>query len=270
MEKERWQPSAQGPIAAKHLVAGSAVPALVVEAPTPSSWRASFLAGLHACVPLALSIVPFMTVYGVAARAAGVPFWFAQLLSVAIFARTQLAAVQLLAAGAPGIVAALTAALMNARYIVYSMTLAPQFRHLAWYWRVLAGYFITDETYATLATRLQQRQEAHPQWFLFGGGGLIWLASQSGTALGGWLGQTLPADWSLDFTGTLVFLALLVLLSFTHRAALVTAGTAGSLAVVLADLPWRLGLVVAIVAGLAAGLLAQRWHSASASAEGGA
>src|SRR5215470_18978480 len=123
MENGFYQSSLQGSVTTKHLIARSAVGALVGKVPTPSSRRSSFLAGLRACVPLALSIVPFMTVYGVTARAAGLPFWFAQLLSVAIFARTQLAAVQLLADGAPGIVAALTAALMNARYIVYSMTL---------------------------------------------------------------------------------------------------------------------------------------------------
>src|SRR5262245_21580854 len=106
MEKGLYQSSLQGSVVANHPVAGSAVPALVGGVPTPASRRSSFLAGLRACVPLALSIVPFMTVYGVTARAAGLPFWFAQLLSVAIFARTQLAAVQLLAAGAPGIVAA--------------------------------------------------------------------------------------------------------------------------------------------------------------------
>jgi 4-azaleucine resistance transporter AzlC len=243
---------------------------LLTVLPAPPSWRASFLAGVRACAPLAVSIVPLMTVYGVTARAAGLPFWFAQLLSVAVFAGSQLAAVQLLAAGVPGLLAALTAALMNARHLVYSVALAPQFKQLAWYWRLLAGYFLTDETYATLAARLQQQQEAHPEWFLLGGGSLIWLAAQSGTALGGWLGQALPASWSLDFTGTLVFLVLLVL-TLTHRAALVTAGTAGVLSVALAGLPWRLGLVVAIVAGFAAGRLYQRWGRVSApEASGGA
>lgn len=238
--------------------------------PAPPSWRVSFLAGLRACAPLALSIVPLMTVYGVTARAAGLPFWYAQLLSVAVFAGSQLAAVQLLAAGVPGLIAALTAALMNARHLVYSLALAPHFQRFAWPWRLLVGYVLTDETYVTLTARLHRQEEAAPHWFLLGGGSLIWLAAQSGTALGTWLGQTLPASWSLDFTGTLVFLVLLVL-SLTHRAALVTAGIAAILSVALADVPWRLGLVVAIVAGVVAGRLYQRWCRASAAeAAGGA
>lgn len=237
--------------------------------PAPPTVSASFLAGLRATAPLAISIVPLMTVYGVTARAAGLAAWFAQLLSVAVFAGSQLAAVQLLAAGAPGVVAGLTAALMNLRHVVYSATLAPQFKHLAWYWRMLAGYFVTDETYNTLVARMECESESHPHCFLLGGGAIIWVAAQSGTALGWWLGQSIPPGWSLDFTGTLVFLALLVL-QLKHRAALVTAVTAGSLAVVLADLPWRLGLVVAIPVGLAVGLGFHRWQSPpSAPAQGG-
>lgn len=236
----------------------------------PPAWGASFLAGLRATAPLALSIVPLMTVYGVTARAAGLPFWFAQLLSIAVFAGSQLVAVQLLAAGVPGFIAALTAALMNARHVIYSLTLAPAFKQLPWYWRLLAGYVTTDETYTTLVVRMKRQSETRPHLFLLGGGAIIWLACQSGTALGGWLGQAIPASWSLEFTGTLVFLALL-LLSLTYRAAVVTACTAGSLSVLFADWPWRLGLVVAIVAGLAVGWAYQRLtRQPAAKAEGGA
>lgn len=225
--------------------------------PAPPSWRASFLAGLRACAPLALSIVPLMTVYGVTARAAGLPFWLAQLLSVAVFAGSQLVAVQLLAAGVPSFIAAFTAALMNLRHVIYSVSLAPAFKQLPWYWRLLAGYLLTDETYTTLSARLKQQREAYPQWFLLGGGSLIWLAAQVGTALGGWLGQTIPASWPLEFAGTLVFLVLLVL-SLINWAAVVTACTAGTLSVLLAAWPWRLGVVVAIVAGLVVGWVAQK------------
>lgn len=231
---------------------------------------ASFLAGLRACAPLAVSVVPLMSVYGVTARALGMPFWWAQLLSVAVFAGSQLVAVQLLASGVPGVVAALTAAVMNIRHVVYSATLAPRFRHLAWPWRLLAGYLVTDETYTTLVARMKRGLEPHPQWFLAGGGLIVWLACQGGTALGGWLGQTIPASWGLDFAGILVFLALLVL-QITHPAAAVTAVSAGGLSVALVSLPWRLGLLVAILGGWGAGWLYQRWRMApAAEAKGGA
>ena len=122
-----------------------------------------------------------------------------QLLSIAVFAGSQLAAVQLLAAGAPGFIAGLTAALMNLRHVVYSLTLAPAFKHLAWPWRLLAGYLTTDETYNLVLVRMEREAEAHPEWFLLGGGSIIWAAAQIGTALGGQLGQAVPASWSLDF-----------------------------------------------------------------------
>ncbi len=231
---------------------------------------ASFLAGLRACAPLALSIVPLMAAYGVTARAAGIPFWWAQLLSFTVFAGSQLAGVQLYAAGVPGVMAGLIAGLMNLRHIIYSVTLAPRFKHLALPWRLLAGYLTTDETYNMFLARMEREAATHPQWFLLGEGSIIWAACQAGTALGGWLGQTIPAGWSLDFIGPLVFLALLVL-QVKHPAAVVTLVTAGGLSVALAWVPGKLGLVVAILGGSAAGWLYQRWRvPQAAKAQGGA
>jgi predicted branched-subunit amino acid permease len=241
----------------------------LVRLPALPTRGASFLAGLCACAPLAISIVPLMTAYGVTARAAGLPFWFAQLLSIAVFAGSQLPAVQLYAIGAPGFIAGLVAALMNLRHIIYSVTLAPRFKHLAWPWRLLAGYFTTDETYNLFLARMDREAAAHPQWFLLGEGSSIWCACQGGTALGGWLGQTIPASWSLDFIGTLVFLALLVP-QVKHQAEVVTLVTAGGLSVALAWMPGKLGLVVAILGGSAAGWLYQRWRvPQAAKAQGG-
>lgn len=238
--------------------------------PVPPTVGASFLAGLRATLPLAVSIVPFMTVYGVTARAAGLPAWFAQLLTVVVFAGSQLAAVQLLAAGASGLVAGLTAVLLNVRHVVYSAALAPRLRHLSLPWRLLLGYFLTDETYATLSARLlSEPAESQPQWFLLGGGVIVWVAAQSGTALGVWLGAQIPSKWSLDFAGTLALLALLVL-SLRHRAAGLSALVAGSVALVASGLPWRFGLIAALGAGLSAGWLVQRWERRRAPREEGA
>jgi len=86
---------------------------------------------------------------------------------------------------------------------------------------------------------------------------LVWLAAQAGTALGVWLGAELPAAWSLEVSGTLVFLALLVVCLKTP-AARVVALLAGSLTLAFAWLPWRLGLPVACVLSIGVGLLVRR------------
>ena len=89
---------------------------------------------------------------------------------------------------------------------------------------MLAG-FLTDETYL-LSMRHSEESEQHRHWFLLGAGLDIWLACQSGTALGSLLGPQVPVAWHVEFTATLTFLALLVL-SLRDRASWGTAAVAG-------------------------------------------
>ena len=68
------------------------------------------------------------------------------------------------------------------------------------------------------------------------------------------LGAQIPASWSLDFAGTLTFIALLFP-TLKDRAS-VGAALAGGLAAILAyGLPLRLGLVAASLVGIAVGVL---------------
>jgi len=62
-----------------------------------------------------------------------------------------------------------------------------------------------------------------------------------------------PTAWSLDFAVVLTFLALLVPAVRT-RADLAAACVAGLVVLIAAGLPYRLALVVASIAGIAAGM----------------
>ena len=68
---------------------------------------------------------------------------------------------------------------------------------------------------------------------------------------------TLPASWPLDFALPLTFIAIVVPL-VRDRAMLLTAAVAGIVATLAADLPFRLGLLAAALAGIAAGWWAAR------------
>ncbi|HRE14837.1 MAG TPA: branched-chain amino acid ABC transporter permease, partial [Usitatibacteraceae bacterium] len=68
-----------------------------------------------------------------------------------------------------------------------------------------------------------------------------------------------PAAWSLDFVVTLSFLALLVP-AIRSRADLAAATVAGAVVLLAAGLPYRLALVVASLAGIAAGVLVEWRH----------
>ena len=65
-------------------------------------------------------------------------------------------------------------------------------------------------------------------------------------------GATIPAEWELDFAVPLTFIALLTLL-LRERAGQAAALVAALGALAFAALPYKLGLVAAIVLGLAAG-----------------
>ena len=219
-----------------------------------------FLAGCRDEAPLLLGVAPFGMIYGIAALAAGVPAWLAQLASAVVFAgAAQLVIVQMLAAGAGFVPIALTSGLLNLRHVLYSASMAEYVRHLPRRWRLLLAYVLTDEAYAVAVLRYQRREDdkrapAHDlrHWYFLGAGFTLWAGWQLSTAAGLLFGATIPAEWELDFAVPLTFIALLTLL-LRERAGQAAALAAALGALAFAALPYKLGLVAAIVLGLAAG-----------------
>jgi len=254
---------------------------------------AEFLAGCRDEAPLQLGVIPFGMIYGIAALAAGMPAWLAQITSAVLFAgASQLVIVQMLTAGAGLLPMALTASLLNVRHVLYSLSVADYVRHLPRRWRLLLAYLLTDEAYAVAILRYQQTAQPAPtaggsrlaasepasavsaptipapapagdaapdlrHWYFLGCGFTLWATWQLSTAAGIVFGATVPPEWDIDFAVPLTFIALLTLLTREHagRAAALVAGVA---ALALAALPYKLGLVAAIVAGLLAGVWAAR------------
>lgn len=241
---------------------------------TGTSAGGEFLAGCRDEAPLLLGVAPFGMIYGIAALAAGVPAWLAQLASAVVFAgAAQLVIVQMLAAGAGFVPIALTSGLLNLRHVLYSASMAEYVRHLPRRWRLLLAYVLTDEAYAVAVLRYQRREPAPPavdrgsgrggsrdtpahedlrHWYFLGAGFTLWAGWQLSTAAGLLFGATIPAEWELDFAVPLTFIALLTLL-LRERAGHAAALVAGLGALAFAALPYKLGLVAAIVLGLLAG-----------------
>lgn len=211
-------------------------------------------AGLRAALPLALSIVPFMAVFGVLMHAGGFSPLIAQAMSVLVFAGAQLVVAQMLLAGAPAALIVVAGATINARHLLYSASIAPYLCRLPLGWRVLLAYLLTDETYLLSMQRYQQPDQTEQrQWFLLGAGLDIWIACQGSTALGCLLGAQVPVTWHLEFTATLTFLALLMsaLRDWASRGTALVAGVSAGL---VAGLPFESGLLVAAGLGLVVGL----------------
>ncbi len=223
------------------------------------------VAGIKAVLPLLIGAAPFGLIYGVVATGAGVPAAAAQAMSVLVFAgAAQFIAVGLLDVGAPGATVLLTAFVVNLRHVLYSASLAPHFRPLHPLWKWGLAFLITDEAYALAISRYRRedgppdaprRSQAH--WYVLGASLTLYIVWQTSTAAGVVLGARVPPAWGLDFTLPLTFIGLLVPV-LTDRGAVGAALAAGVIAIAAAGFPLRLGLVVAALAGVVAGLALDR------------
>lgn len=220
---------------------------------------AVFRAGLRAASPVLLGVIPFGLVTGVAMAAGGIPPLEAILMSFIVFAgASQLAATQLLGAAAPVGVILVTALFINLRFVMYSASMRTHLAGLPFRWRLGLGYILSDNAYALCITRYTQHPgEAGRHWYCLGVSLPIWGAWQVATILGVIAGASVPHAWKLEFAAPLAFVAMSVPL--LRDRAMVAAALAAGITVVLATpLPMRLGLVLAALAGIAAGLIAER------------
>ena len=91
-----------------------------------------FWRGVPAEVPILLGVAPLGMIFGALAIAANLPTMAAQAMSSVIFAGSaQYIAVQLLGAGASGVVILLVIFVVNLRHALYSASIAPHLKHLA-------------------------------------------------------------------------------------------------------------------------------------------
>ena len=221
--------------------------------------RAAYLAGAAAVLPFVVGTIPFGIVTGIATRAAGLSSWEAVAMTMMVFAgAAQIAALPLMVAGAPALVVVFTAFFINLRFVIYSATAAPHFRHLPMSWKLLLGYFMTDTGFALFMRKLADQPDfAHRQWYFLGGGNIVAAVWTLSAVVGVVAGAQVPASWRLEFAATLAILALLA--PFVRsRPEFAAAIIGGGVALAASALPMKLGMVCGAIAGIAGGVLAER------------
>jgi 4-azaleucine resistance transporter AzlC len=208
-------------------------------------------------LPLLLGIAPFGMIFGALALTSGIPPLEAQGFSLFVFAGSaQFIAAGLIADGVPPLVIVLTIMVVNLRHLLYSASFSPYFQHLPAKWKAALAWLLTDEAFAVASIRYQRDDTALAYWYTLGTGLTLWIAWQVSTAAGILLGAYIPANWSLDFALPLTFMAL-VTPALTDRPAWAAALTAGFFAVILAGLPYKLGLLLAATLGIGVGLITE-------------
>ncbi len=221
-----------------------------------SEARRNFLEGVRAEVPLLIGVFPFGMIYGALALNAGLSNVAAQMMSSIIFAGSaQFITAQLVHDGTPAFVIILTIAVVNLRHMLYSASLAPYLKSLSLRWKALLSYLLTDEAYAPSILHYEKEGlPTHKHWFLLGAGFSLWFNWQLSTAIGIFLGAAIPESWSLDFALPLTFIAMVVPV-LKKRPMIAAALSAGVTALLAYSLPFKLGLILAALVGIAVGTI---------------
>jgi 4-azaleucine resistance transporter AzlC len=226
--------------------------------PTTRSRGQQFWSGLQAILPILLGVLPFGMIYGAVARQSGISLPAAQSMSFIVFAgSSQFIAAQLFQQAVPGLVIVLTFFIVNLRHALYSASVAGYTRRLHLGWKLGLAYLLTDEAYAVAVTHYQKEgNEGNQHYYFLGAGLTLWAGWQISTAAGIFLGAVIPSTWSLDFALPLTFIALVVP-ALKDRAGTAAALAGGIMALLAFSLPYKLGILVAALVGISAGLLVE-------------
>lgn len=226
-----------------------------------SSFMAGGREGWRAFLPLSVGLIPWALVTGMAMTSVGFTPWQAMGMNVIVFAGTaQLGTLPLIAGGAPLWLIVVTALVLNLRFIIFSAAIARGFSDIPAPWRWLSGHLLTDGVFAACLNRMLEHEDRY--WRL--GYFLVpslwsWLLWQAFTLTGVLAAGSIPKSWSLEFMATIALLVLLAPLA-KLRPMLLAAAVGGGAAVLLRGMPLKLGMIVAILLGMAAGFAAEHWQ----------
>ncbi|MEN9760167.1 MAG: hypothetical protein RL676_1318 [Pseudomonadota bacterium] len=240
--------------------------------------------GVRDMLPGLVAMSTWGLVTGVAMVKSGLSAWQALGMTLVVYAGSaQLASLPLLAAGAPLAIIWASALIVNLRFVMYSVVIAPVFRHFSWLKRAVHGFGNVDILSAELLRRFDASslaarpspallredpgQNASPSLpapvaYFRGAAVVNWTVWQSASIAGIFLAQWVPTAWGLEFVATLALLAMLLPM-IGDRAGLVCAVTAGVVALLAVSLPLNLGLLLGVLAGVLVALWMDKRKDAS-------
>lgn len=224
----------------------------------PEYWQ-----GAKDCIPMLPGMVAWGLTMGVSMVNTGMSVTESVAMTLFVFAgSSQLAAIPLIAAGAPMWVILLTGLCVNLRFVVFSAHLRPYLMHLPRWKRLVSGYLTADLSYVQFVSRFPkpssdpaQQQTQHA--YLVGNYGLTWIGWIGASLIGIALAHQIPANWGLGFAGMLSLLGILCSL-VTSKLRVVSAGVASIVAVAAYALPLKMNIVIAISAAVAMCLLLEK------------
>ena len=219
-------------------------------------------------LPASVAMASWGLVTGVAMVQSGLSTAQALGMSLMVYAGSaQLASLPLLATGAPWVIVWASAIIVNLRFVIYSVAFKPFFRSFSSLRKLLFGFGTTDVLAADFFRRFDMLQpgpaallkpdEADPlaasTAYFRASAVMIWCVWQSASIAGIFLAQWIPAAWGLEFVAILALIAMLLPM-VVDRSAIACVVIAGIVSAITASLPLNLGLLLAVIAGVAAAL----------------
>lgn len=217
--------------------------------------RAAFWRGVRELLPAGPGVFAWGLVTGVAMVKSGLTLAQATGFSLLAYAGSaQLAALPLIAGAAPVWVVAFTALIVNLRFLVYAAYTRSSFTHLSAPRRTVLGFLVGDVMFVRYVALLTNHPDyPHRVAYYLGGAVANWVIWQVSSLLGIFGANVIPTDWGLELAGTLALVALVVPLC-AKRPALAGVVVSSAVAVAAHALPLRLGLLLAVFAGMGTAL----------------
>lgn len=220
-----------------------------------------FLLGCRDILPLILGAIPFGIIFGTLAVSVGLTGWQAMGMSLLVFAGSaQFIAITLIGGGVGAAVVLLTTFVVNLRHALYSAAMQPFVRHLPKRWRIPLAFGLTDEAYAVIQHRYARDDGSpHRHWFFLGAALTMYTGWQLSTLVGIAFGKAVPdlARWGLDFAMIATFIGIAVPM-LRNRPQVAAALAAAAVALLCWQLPYKLGLLAAALAGILVGVWLER------------
>lgn len=214
------------------------------------AFRAEFLQGCRAMLPICVAAIPAALAFTIGAREAGLSGGETMLMSLAIFAAgVQLSAIGLLQADTPGLLIVLTAALLASYSLLFGLSLGAKLS-LSWRARAVVAFFLTDAAYVITVAR-----QGTTLAFLLGAELAMYATWNLCTLLGVAFGSRIPVSFQAEL-GIVYPLMLVVIIVpiLRTRAELVAVVVAGGIALAVTPIaPAGVAVLAASLVGSAAG-----------------
>ncbi|MGZ5131310.1 MAG: AzlC family ABC transporter permease [Caldimonas sp.] len=226
-----------------------------------------FRHGVRDMLPFAPGLAAWGLVTGVAMTQSGLGVGLSLLMSLAVYAGSaQLAALPLLASGAPMWVIWASAFCVNLRFVIFGAQWRMHIGHLPRGRRLALGYQLADMNLVVFLRAWPDRSghQTGQARYAAGGAAAVWTVWQASSIAGILLASMVPLSWGLGFAGTLSMLGMAYSM-LTDRTAWLAAIVSAAAAVAAFSLPLNLNILVAIAAAMAASVvMAQAGKAAQA------